>query len=798
MAVCFLLPTYLRPFAAGASRLELSGRAPTVAAALEALRALHPGVLDRVLTEQGDVRPHVNLFVGDESIRHTGGLATPLGDDAEISIVPAVSGGAPRPRKRATRIAFALDLALIVAGLGPVHGAYAAGNADLPHPRLGLYGHVLGTGSPLVNANGTLNTTLLDQVARYDAVVISASPFTEYRPDVLDQLRERNPSIQLYAYVQPDYVWFAAQADSQVNIPTREWNLVRDLGGFLYDKTGDDVTDANINLAKRVNGRFVVAEALADFFRQTVLGSGKWDGLFLDRFCSGILWVQSPNDSIDVVRAGYPDQASFDAAWHAASDTLADRLRRLALNTPVLIGNCAQSTQYASLNGWAHENFPLQNGGSWDQNLFRVPGGYLVEEANFRAPQSNWLISWVTDAANPYSTDQMRRVRFGLGSASLADGFGVFNPSNIDPATGYMSWWYDEYAVNLGTGRSSSLRADTGWLGRALGPYSVIASTGTDDAAAANPGFEVDLSNWTLATNVGSTLTRDATSAAVGVASGCVHVLAAGTSSTSTRLTTGGVLTLWPGPPYVATFWAKAAATRSIRAAAVDLFAGSEYSGANVTIDATWRRYSVSITPPASGPLARLQFNLGGAAVDVWLDDVHFVRTGINLYRRDFERGAVLVNPTATPLTLLLDQPYRRILGTADPVINDGSGGSQFTVPANDALFLIRATWLTGIPSGPLEAGAGLAWTVAAPNPAPPGSRMAARLLVPRADRATVGVYDVGGRRVRLLFDGRLEPGAHAIQWNGDDDQGQPVPRGLYFLRATQGGAVTTHKLVRA
>src|SRR5262249_25486117 len=77
--------------------------------ALAALWALHPGVRDRVVTEQGEVRPHVNVFVGVESIRFTGGLETPLRDGAEISIVPAVSGGrdrwaaAPQPDLRPAR-----------------------------------------------------------------------------------------------------------------------------------------------------------------------------------------------------------------------------------------------------------------------------------------------------------------------------------------------------------------------------------------------------------------------------------------------------------------------------------------------------------------------------------------------------------------------------------------------------------------------------------------------------------------------------------------------------------------------
>jgi molybdopterin converting factor small subunit len=57
------------------------------------LRVRHPGVWDRVLTEEGAVRQHVNVFVGDESIRYTGGLDTPVPPSAVISIVPAVSGG---------------------------------------------------------------------------------------------------------------------------------------------------------------------------------------------------------------------------------------------------------------------------------------------------------------------------------------------------------------------------------------------------------------------------------------------------------------------------------------------------------------------------------------------------------------------------------------------------------------------------------------------------------------------------------------------------------------------------------
>jgi len=44
---------------------------------MDAFWTVHPGVRDRVLTVQGALRPHVNLFVGPESVRFSGGLALP-------------------------------------------------------------------------------------------------------------------------------------------------------------------------------------------------------------------------------------------------------------------------------------------------------------------------------------------------------------------------------------------------------------------------------------------------------------------------------------------------------------------------------------------------------------------------------------------------------------------------------------------------------------------------------------------------------------------------------------------------
>lgn len=65
----------------------------TLADALSALWLLYPGVRDRITTEQGQVREHINIFLGDEDVRYTGGLMSPVSEESEISIVPAISGG---------------------------------------------------------------------------------------------------------------------------------------------------------------------------------------------------------------------------------------------------------------------------------------------------------------------------------------------------------------------------------------------------------------------------------------------------------------------------------------------------------------------------------------------------------------------------------------------------------------------------------------------------------------------------------------------------------------------------------
>jgi sulfur-carrier protein len=93
MAVTVRIPSYLAAFAGGRNALSVDGTPGTVRELLGALWQLHPALKDRIVDEQGEVRQHINIFVDEEAIRHLQGTDTPVTQNAEVMIVPAVSGG---------------------------------------------------------------------------------------------------------------------------------------------------------------------------------------------------------------------------------------------------------------------------------------------------------------------------------------------------------------------------------------------------------------------------------------------------------------------------------------------------------------------------------------------------------------------------------------------------------------------------------------------------------------------------------------------------------------------------------
>ena len=84
---------FLTDFTNGVSSIDLKSSPKTVRQALEELWGLHVGLRDRVVTEQGQLRQHVNIFLDGENIRRKELLETAVPENGEITILPSVSGG---------------------------------------------------------------------------------------------------------------------------------------------------------------------------------------------------------------------------------------------------------------------------------------------------------------------------------------------------------------------------------------------------------------------------------------------------------------------------------------------------------------------------------------------------------------------------------------------------------------------------------------------------------------------------------------------------------------------------------
>ena len=76
------MPGPLRELSGNRGTVRVDGTAGSVSEALSLLWSECPAVRDRVITELGEVRPHVNIFVDGESFRDRGGLGAPVPDGA--------------------------------------------------------------------------------------------------------------------------------------------------------------------------------------------------------------------------------------------------------------------------------------------------------------------------------------------------------------------------------------------------------------------------------------------------------------------------------------------------------------------------------------------------------------------------------------------------------------------------------------------------------------------------------------------------------------------------------------------
>lgn len=86
-----LIPAPLRRYTNGESKV--TGGGATVGELIDQLDAAYPGIREKIVEDDGDIRRFVNVFVNGQNVRKLNGAATAIKDGDEVGIVPAMAGG---------------------------------------------------------------------------------------------------------------------------------------------------------------------------------------------------------------------------------------------------------------------------------------------------------------------------------------------------------------------------------------------------------------------------------------------------------------------------------------------------------------------------------------------------------------------------------------------------------------------------------------------------------------------------------------------------------------------------------
>jgi putative glycosyl hydrolase-like family 15 (GHL15) protein len=160
-----------------------------------------------------------------------------------------------------------------------------------------------------------------------------------------------------------------------------------------------------------------------------------WDGIFIDILIPKLLNAAQDGGAsmLDWRRMGFATEAAFLASWEAGGKLLVSLLQPKPISTNY-------GTGFAEANGHMCEDFPRLNGGTWQKNMDGL------WQAPHAAPKGSWICSGFS-GYDPTSPENLRRHRFGLASACLADAFHSFGRYENDArwCVERLNFWYDEY-----------------------------------------------------------------------------------------------------------------------------------------------------------------------------------------------------------------------------------------------------------------------------------------------------------------------------------------------------------------
>lgn len=435
-----------------------------------------------------------------------------------------------------------------------------------------------------------------------------------------------------------------------------------------------------------------------------VVADPRWAGIFVDRSDPNESWLigNSTARTIDPDQSNHllTDYSTFDESWNDGLRSYLDQLRAAIGPDRIMYLNWG-ITHYAAVNGnnfegipddswyhpWHAQIFgPIESGSYFDwMSQARQPNLTMIEtyEDNSR-PNPNDTGKYPKDCSEKSFVPNYQKMRFGLTSALLNDGYFSYE-MNTHGHGSLCLMWFDEYD-NAGAGR--------GYLGYPVGPAQQLADLIIPNLL---PTYGLDsseeLSAWDIWSDNGYSISiqSDPKDSAQGSGSARIDIPQAQGDIWRAALAYDP-LTLTKDTDYSLIFYARADKVRTIY-----VWVQQDHEPWKVwlpfgelSLTTDWQKFAITIASSGNDTHARLIFGMGATTGSVWLDELRFYKGNADIWRRDFENGVIFVNASAETVTIPLEAPYKKIDGTQDRVVNDGSRVSQITLEPEDGIILLK------------------------------------------------------------------------------------------------------------
>lgn len=490
-----------------------------------------------------------------------------------------------------------------------------------------------------------------------------------YDPEGLRRIRAVNPDIVLLATLQPlEYF------NDEPPIPDDY---------FLKDVSGQRITlwpgTYRLNLTKPEVVAFNVHR-----LQETIKNSDMlFDGAFFDSFIldiSGQKYDSYGNPiQIDADGDGVPDNpATLDATWREGLLEMV-RLWRESMPGAYVTGHlskgadelgnlfdgdnlgflCVDIIDGRQTFGYAWDRYHGWTSDQSNPNITVIDTGAPNElgygygvYSNFQEPEQNIPSDVLEFTQTWYPT-----MRFGLAFALMGNGLYERHFSDVLYCE---EWWYDEFDFRLGAPLGSAYNSPTADSDMSL-PKPLFSEG----------NYESPSSYWQLAAlpDADVKLSYDEGPAS-GQRAARIDINSLPSKAVPYDVIFFRELQVQKDVTYRLSFSAKSSAHRSILASLQHRGGDWENLGfwKEISLGQEWKKYETMFTATGDCTDAGLQFFLASTTGTVFIDDVCLEEMPLDVYRRDFENGIVLLNGTTERQTVSLGEGYTRIVGSQAPM----------------------------------------------------------------------------------------------------------------------------------